>query len=263
MSKCLNSLKTSTLKAPFAWIGGKSKLAQSIIALMPEHKTYIEVFGGALSVFYQKQPSKVEVVNDINDDLINLHLCIKNRPQSLMLCLSSMLVSRKIFEMIKNKNLKPRNDIEKAAFYYYLISNSFGANTSQFAMSKTRKPKRLVKDFKEYSKRFKNVSIENKDYEYILKQYDYEDALFYLDPPYVGTEDYYQNTGGFGINEHKRLCELLKGIKGKFILSYNDCSLIRELYKDFNIKQTSVSYSLNSAVARKESKELIIMNFKN
>ncbi len=64
----------SKLKAPFAWIGGKSKLAPEIVARFPEHKRYIEVFGGALNVFYAKEPSKVEVVNDINGDLVNLLL---------------------------------------------------------------------------------------------------------------------------------------------------------------------------------------------
>lgn len=91
MNNADNFLKTSTLikptqtklKAPFAWVGGKNYLAKEIINLMPEHKSYIEVFGGALSVFYQKSPSKIEVINDINDELINLHLCIRNKPQSL------------------------------------------------------------------------------------------------------------------------------------------------------------------------------------
>lgn len=96
----------------------------------------------------------------------------------------------------------------------------------------------------------------------ILKEYDYNEALFYLDPPYVGTENYYKNTGGFGLKEHKLLNELLKNIKGKFMLSYNDCELIRELYKDFNFKELKVRYFLNNNVLkRKESKELLIMNF--
>ncbi|EHA5071116.1 DNA adenine methylase, partial [Campylobacter coli] len=144
------------LKAPFAWVGGKNYLAKEIIALMPEHKSYIEVFGGALSVFYQKSASKIEVINDINDELINLHLCIRNKPQSLTSILHSMLVSRKIFHMLKNKEIKPRNNIERAAFYFYLISTSFGSSMGQFAMSKQRAPKRLCRDFSLYTKRLKN-----------------------------------------------------------------------------------------------------------
>lgn len=252
----------TTLKAPFAWVGGKNYLAKEIIVLMPEHKSYIEVFGGALSVFYQKSASKIEVINNINDELINLHLCIRNKPQSLANVLNSMIISRKIFHMLKNKEIKPRNDLERAAFYFYLISTSFGSSIGQFAMSKQRAPKRLCRDFSLHTKRLKNSSIENKSFEYILKEYDYNEALFYLDPPYVGTENYYKNTGGFGLKEHELLCNLLKNIKGKFMLSYNDCELIRELYKDFNIKELKVRYSLNNNVLkRKESKELLIMNF--
>lgn len=263
-------LRTSTLtkpiqtklKAPFAWVGGKNYLAKEIIALMPEHKSYIEVFGGALSVFYQKSPSKIEVINDINDDLINLHLCIRNKPQSLANILNSMIISRKIFCMLKNKEIKPKNDLERAAFYFYLINTSFGSSMGQFAMSKQRAPKRLYRDFSLHTKRIKNASIENKSFEYILKEYDYNEALFYLDPPYVGTESYYKNVPCFGLKEHELLCDLLKNIKGKFMLSYNDCDLVRELYKDFNFKELKVRYSLNNNVLkRKENKELLIMNF--
>ncbi|ENL7861432.1 DNA adenine methylase, partial [Campylobacter jejuni] len=229
-SSSANATRRTTLKAPFAWVGGKNYLAKEIIALMPEHKSYIEVFGGALSVFYQKSASKIEVINDINDELINLHLCIRNKPQSLANVLNSMIISRKIFHMLKNKEIKPKNDLERAAFYFYLISTSFGSSMGQFAMSKQRAPKRLCRDFSLHTKRLKNASIENKSFEYILKEYDYNEALFYLDPPYVGTESYYKNVPCFGLKEHELLCDLLKNIKGKFMLSYNDCDLVRELY---------------------------------
>ena len=78
-------------------------------------------------MFYQKTPSKIEVVNDINGDLINLHRTIQTRPQSLSFYLNSMLKSREIFYGIKDGKLEPRNKIEAAAFYYYLINMSFGA----------------------------------------------------------------------------------------------------------------------------------------
>ncbi|PHJ03121.1 DNA methyltransferase, partial [Campylobacter fetus subsp. venerealis] len=86
-----------------------------VIPLMPEHTRYVEVFGGALSVFYQKEPSKIEVVNDINSDLINLHRIIRNRPASLQAEMNSLFKSRELFLDIKNGKLKPKNDIQKAA----------------------------------------------------------------------------------------------------------------------------------------------------
>lgn len=255
--KCKTYVKC---RAPFAWVGGKSRLAKDIITLMPDHKTYAEVFGGALSVFYQKEPSKLEIINDINSDLINLHRIIKTKPTSLQIELNNMLRSRELFELIKA--IKPRNNIQKAAFYYYLISLSFGSKMDNFAMSKgARAPKNIYKSFEIYSRRLKMAVIENLSYEKFIKEYDSKDTLFYLDPPYVGTESYYKMPRAFDLSAHKNLASILRGIKGKFILSYNDCLVVKKLYKGFNIKEILTNYSLNVNSKNKKAKELIIMNY--
>ncbi|WP_069637172.1 DNA adenine methylase [Campylobacter pinnipediorum] len=249
-----------TTKAAFGWVGGKSKLAKDIIALMPKHDKYVEVFGGALSVFYQKSPSKCEILNDINGELINLHRIIKTRPQSLNIELNNMLRSREIFYLIKDKKLKPRNNIQRAALYFYLISLSFGSKGNNFAMAKGRNPKNIYRDFTLQSRRLKRAIIENMSYERLIKEYDSKDTLFYLDPPYVGTESYYKTPKDFNIADHKNLSYILSNINAKFILSYNDCDLVRELYSDFTIKELSIRYTLN-AKTNKINKELLIMNF--
>ncbi|GAB0173744.1 DNA adenine methylase [Helicobacter trogontum] len=295
--------KPTTLKAPFAWVGGKSKLAKDIVALMPPHKCYVEVFGGALSVLYAKpsvedilaQRAKkrislknteediqkevsifiertckgetrvdklTEIVNDINDDLINLHRIIKTRPKSLHTTLSSMLVSRTLFDGIKKGIIKPKNDIERAAFYYFLITQSFGGKRKSFILGKTRPPKNIHKDFMKFSQRLKRVYIEHMDFRKLIATYDSKDTLFYLDPPYFATEHYYEIKGGFGESEHRDLAVILQGIQGNFILSYNDCEFIRSLYKDFYIMETKkIQYSLN-VKSTKRVQELLIMNFK-
>lgn len=255
-------MRTTKLKAPFGWVGGKSRLAKEIIGLIPEHTTYIEVFGGALSVLYAKERSKVEVINDINSDLINLHRAIRNNPKTLQMFLNQLFISRELFLDIKQGRLKPRNNIEKAAFYLYLLSQSFGSKGEHFAMAKSgRKPKDIYRSYGKWSQRLKRVVIENMHFAKLITQYDSGDNFFYLDPPYVATEHYYKNTGGFGIKEHKELAALLKNIKGKFLLSYNDCKLVRELYKDFNIISSSkIRYTLNVA-SRKKVKEVYILNY--
>lgn len=245
--------------APFAWVGGKSKLADKIIKEFPEHQRYVEVFGGALNVFYRKPRSKIEVVNDINSDLINLHLQIQRRPQSLQLYLNRMLVSREIFSGIKHKKLQPRNDVQRAAYYYYMLVNSFGSRGTDFAMPRGTKPRirNLARDFRVWSKRLQGVCIENMDFKKIIETYDHVDVLFYLDPPYIGTESYYKTPSGFNIAQHIDLANMLKGIQGKFVLSYNDCEVVRDLYKDFEIIEVSTLYSLNGA-SKKAAKEVII-----
>lgn len=250
------------IRAPFAWVGGKSRLASQITEIFPAHTSYIEVFGGALSVFYAKRKSKIEILNDINGDLINLHRIIKTRPASLTAEINTMLKSRELFYNIKFKKIKPRSDIQRAAFYYYLISLSFGAKTENFAMSKcVRSSKNIYKDFMLYSKRLKTAVIENMSYEKLIKEYDNKEALFYVDPPYVGTEKYYKTPNGFNINDHINLADILKNIKGKFVLSYNDCEVVRDLYKDFKIKRIKTRYSLNAASKSRSANELIITNY--
>ncbi len=105
------------------------------------------------------------------------------------------------------------------------------------------------------------MSIENLDFRDFINQYDSDSTLFYLDPPYVGTENYYKNKKTFDLKDHKDLYQILKSIKGKFLLSYNDCELVNNLYKDFNIKTLQTHYSLNVKTQNKRRTELLISNF--
>ena len=109
-------------------------------------------------------------------------------------------------------------------------------------------------------KRLSSVVIENKSYEGILDKYDSKDTLFYLDPPYYGAEKYYSSD--FDIKHHQHLNKLLCNIGGKFILSYNDDSYIRELYKDFSILEIERNNNLTSRYdENRRYKEIIIKNY--
>ncbi len=253
-------MKTSTLKPPFAWIGGKSKIAKAIVEKIPPHTTYAEVFGGSLAVLYAKERLGTkynEVINDTNLDLINLHRIIQTRPQSLQLELQRMLNGRDFF--LDSKVKIPRNNIEKAALYYYSIVHSFGGKGDNYAMmKKARSPKNIYKGFEVYSRRLRPVSIENLDFRDFIKQYDSEGTLFYLDPPYVGTENYYKNKKTFNLKDHKDLCKILKNIKGKFLLSYNDCELVRNLYQDFRLETIETHYRINMKAQGVRREELLV-----
>lgn len=256
-------MKTSTLKPPFAWIGGKSKMAKEIVERMPEHSCYCEVFAGSLSVLYAKERPFAkynEVINDWNADLINLHRIIQTRPQSLQIELNRMLSGRDFF--LDSKVKTPRNNIEKAALYFYSIVHSFGGKRDNYAMcKKARSIKNIYKSFQVYAERLKPVSIENLDFRDFIKQYDSDTTFFYLDPPYVGTENYYKNKKTFDLKDHKDLCKTLKSIKGKFLLSYNDCELVRNLYKNFIIETLETKYSINMQTQNVKRKELLVRNY--
>jgi len=101
--------------------------------------------------------------------------------------------------------------------------------------------------------------VEKQDFEPLIKTYDRPDALFYLDPPYVGTERHYSVQ--FGEADHQRLASVLKGIKGRFILSYGDVPLVRELYSWCNIYSTSRTNNLAGTPKNRTFPEVIIKNF--
>lgn len=246
-----------------AWIGGKKLLRKSIIELFPGEKEidrYIEVFGGAGWVLFGKKPdSHLEVFNDVDGNLINLYRCIKYHPSELQRELDWLIVSREQFFDYKSQmDVRGLTDIQRAARYFYIIKASFGADRKTFGTNK----KNLINSI-EYMKdihdRLQNVVIENMDFERLIKVYDRSKALFYLDPPYVGTEKYYDN--GFSIDDHKRLSSILHDLNGKFILSYNDNDFIKELYYDCTIIEISRSNNLASKSSPNKYKEIIIKNY--
>ena len=246
-----------------AWVGGKKLLRNEICSHFPENiDRYIEVFGGAGWVLFNKEKhANCEVYNDINSNLVNLFRCMKHHPNAILEELEYNLNSRELFNDYKLQlNTQGLTDIQRAVRYLYLIRSSYGAKVDHFASGKVRDTEN-IKDIDKIKDRLSRVVIENKSFDELIKQYDRDGTLFYCDPPYYKTERYY-DTGDFVFDEkqHINLCELLKAIKGKFILSYNNDDFIKGLYKGFNIIEVDRANSLSTEV-NKVYKELIIKNY--
>lgn len=245
------------------WIGGKRLLRKTIVSMFPEDfDRYIEVFGGAGWVLFAKDKhANLEVYNDAEGELVNLFRCVKYHAGEVQKELDNTLNAREFFDDFKQQlNTRGLTDIQRAARYFMLIKTSYGADKRTFGCIK-KNLKNSIEYLKDIKERLNNVVVENKDFENLIKVYDRPKALFYLDPPYHGTEKYY-NTG-FNEKDHERLKQCLKGIKGRFILSYNDDEYIRNLYKEFNITEIDRRNSLVERYTDKDKnyKELIIKNF--
>ena len=143
----------------------------------------------------------------------------------------------------------------KAARFFVAIKESFGSKMETFGLQ-PKNMKAAVNFLKIASERLNTVVIENRDFDKIIQSYDKENTLFYLDPPYYKTERHYQV--GFKTEDHKRLSEALRNIRGKFILSYNDCPEIRELYQGYEIIEVDRN---NNLATGKRYKELIVKNY--
>ena len=254
------------MKSFIGWIGGKNHLKNLIIPLIPDEcDRYIEVCGGAGWVLFGKEQKKeqMEVFNDIDGDLINLYRVIKYKCDDLQNEID-WLHSRELFKLYRYEieHQIPLSDVQRAARYLYLIKSSFGSNRYSFATS-TKNLYKIIDDLPAYKDRLKSVVIEQLDFEKLINTYDRNSSIFFVYSPYVGSEKYYNKKFcQFTLSDHIRLNTCLKSIKGRFILTYNDCEFVYEYYRDFNIQRVSRKNLLPATqINRGEYKEVIITNY--
>jgi len=253
-------VKKSFLK----YVGGKSLLANKIIPLIPAHHCYCEVFCGASWLLFKKDESKVEIINDINQDLTTLYRVVKNHLEEFIRCFKWTLISRDEFDRLKEENPATLTDIQRAARFYYLLKNCYGGKVNRPCLASTQqRPPALnlldvEEDLSNACLRLSRVYIENKGYKDLMDRYDDAGTFFYCDPPYFNSENLY-GKNIFSKEDFITLRNIYKTLKGKFIMSINDTPEIRECYQDFNIKEVSVNYSVSSG--SQKITELLIMNF--
>lgn len=249
-----------------AYMGGKSLLAKKIVAKIPKHNCYCEVFAGAAWILFKKEESDVEIINDINTDLVTLYRVIKLHLEEFIRYLKWILVSRDEFERFKLENQETLTDIQRAVRFYYLLKLGYAARIKDpsFSITTTSKPRlnllRIEEELSAVHLRLARVYIENRPFEAVISRFDKPDTFYYVDPPYYGFEDYY-GPGCFKREDFAVLKEILSGITGKFIMSINDVEEIRSLFKDFKIESVETSYLAGGAHKKKAVSELLISNY--
>ena len=246
------------------WIGGKRALRKAILERFPTDKVgrYIEVFGGAGWVLFakEKQSGQLEVYNDIDGNLVNLFRCVKYHCGEVQRELDWMLASREqFFDCLEQVEMRGLTDIQRAARFFYTVKISFGCDRRTYATS-AKTIDNAAAYLEKVKERLRGVNIEHKDFADLIRVYDRKNALFYLDPPYMGAEGYYHSP--FKVDDHQRLKDVLEGIKGRFILSYNDHPLVWELYAGYHIEAITRKTTLaGNGDNRQPYSEVIIRNF--
>lgn len=246
-----------------SWIGGKKLLRKRILDEFPSRTAfnrYIEVFGGAGWVLFSRDShAKLEVYNDVNSNLVNLYRCVKYHPRELQRELDGMMMSRELFfDAVKQMDMRGLTDIQRAARFFVTIKESFGTDCRSFGI-RSKDIKTAIDFLSAASERLRMVVIENLDFEHLIRTYDSDHTLFYLDPPYYEAEKYYPDR--FQPEDHERLRNCLGNIKGKFVLSYNDCPKIRDLYTGHRIIEVFRNDNLATKNGTRKYRELIIKNF--
>lgn len=256
------------MNSPIKWVGSKKQLKKEIVALLPKHITYVEPFFGGGSVFFEKEPSKVEVINDYDSNVVNFYRVLQSDKDKLLNKIENSLISRELFLEYRNSICTELDDLERAYRFIYILKCSFGGLfrfnqkgecNSPFAGSPSPKAKSSLfsknteKSLQEAHKRLQNAIIENGDYKEIVKRYDTKDTLFFLDPPY--DTDY-----SYGVKfNYEELLLVCRALKGKFILTLNE--ELKDKFKEFTIVESVVNYSVTCKGGDNKKTEIIIMNF--
>jgi DNA adenine methylase len=251
------------MRGPLSYIGGKNRLANQIIAVLPEHTTYVEAFAGGCQVLFRKEPSEVEVINDLNQEIVNFFRICQLHHEELVRYLSFTVVSRSWFELLQNQDPALLTDVQRAARFFYLQKNCFGGRVvsrcfhyaviSQASFNPTTIPTML----RETHDRLSRVQLESLPYEEVIKKYDRPTTLFYLDPPYWGRSLYAFNLSN---EDFVTMRDRLRTIRGKFLLSINDVPEIREIFQEFTVEGLRLAYSAQPK-AGNTYPELLIRNY--
>lgn len=268
----------SKIKSPIIRIGGKSKIAEQLVALMPEHKTYVDVFGGAFHVLFAKPErlSKNEIINDKYDELINFFRVVRDQPYDLREKILEMPKSRTFYEELKEVQFE--SPLDKAYRFYYLIRNSRNGSIEMgfdvnLRSNWRQMQERIADELPFVSKRLKNVMIENGTWQRTLKRYgNNPDNLLFIDPPYLienKRDGLYELP--FDLRDTRELAKRLKDLPCKIMVTHYENPRYEKYFDGWSCKKIEVaktsgqatSKGTEQAIERKKPREteVVYMNY--
>lgn len=218
-----------------SWPGGKGRMLKHLLPLIPEHTCYVEPFFGGGAVFFAKPQSHHEVINDINNELVSFMRNARLHPDALMDEMDLVLNARK--EMEDYLQQEGLTEIQRAARWFIRNRLSFGGMGKTFAITRlnslTSRAQRIIA-IRSLSRRLDRTTIENRSWEKIFDSYDFNEAFFFLDPPYLdGAGPAY---AGWSELELARFCERVKKLQGAWVVTFQDCEQVRDLLQGYTIK---------------------------
>lgn len=235
------------MKPPLTYYGGKQKLAETILSMIPKHRIYCEPFFGGGAVFFAKSPAELEVINDTNGELINFYRVLKTDYKNLEQEIKCTLHSREYHQTAKIVLGYPQlfSEVKRAWAIWTLANQSFASKLSgtwRCDLKKNSTPKRLNNKrnsfTEEYAKRLEQTQIENRDALKIIKLWDDKDAFFYCDPPYFNSDmGHYK---GYTEQDFENLLITLSEIKGKFLLSSYPSEILEKYTKKYKWHTTTI-----------------------
>lgn len=248
------------MKPIYCRTGSKILMAPQIIPHIPQHLIYVEPFAGSAAVFFSKEKSHAEILNDFDKDLINSYKEIKKYKGNIIPKKYNLNNSiKKQVSFIRSKG--DNSPIDNIARSIIMSCNGFSGravNKNSKKIYKPSNPYPKLLELSKYKSRLKNTILLNKDWADVVKNYDTDKTFFYLDPPYENSKDLYKHS----IIDYRKMADLLISIKGKFLMSLNDSPNIRRIFKKFKIRKLKLRSFANakSTIGSKHRVEILISN---
>jgi len=243
------------MKTPISYYGGKQKLAVKICSLIPSHHLYCEPFIGGAAIFFAKEISEVEVLNDTNKELMNFYRTVQNDfvglEKEIRITLHSRDLHRKASVIYNNPDLF--TEIKRAWAVWLLSAQSFCAQIDgSFGYErKTGKTTGKVINNRDsftedFAIRLQNVQLECADALYVIRSRDSADSFFYCDPPYFNSDCGHYD--GYSEQDFEKLLILLSKIEGKFLLSSYPSEILLKYSKlhNWNVWSVEQNVTVNS-----------------
>lgn len=259
------------VNSPIRWVGGKSRLRDKIIEMIPHHSCYAEPFSGAAWVLFGKQKSDVEIINDRDEELVNFFRVVKNWPEEFCASFEWELISRSEFERLANLDTKTLNKVERAHRFYYLLMAGWGGEMKaprlQTSITDGANGNRLSGAMRSIRERIKpvherlsTVIIENLDWRDFFSRYDRKNVFMYVDPPYP------DNKCGYKYNmrawsDHQELYATLENSQCRWILSSYDIPEVRSMFSGYDIHPVRFSSGMKKCNNIVINQEILVSNF--
>jgi DNA adenine methylase len=262
-----------SMKPPISYYGGKQKLASTIVPLIPQHNLYCEPFFGGGAIFFTKERSNVEVINDTNSKLINFYRLIQQDFRKLKDEIEVSLHSRKLHKHAQVVNANPElfDPIKRAWAVWVLANQSFSSMLDGSWGYDKKKPStsRKISNKREQfnvdmAVRLQEVQIECTDALRVMAYRDTPEAFFYLDPPYYNSDCGHYD--GYTLEDFEMLLQRCCKLEGKFLLSSYPSDILAKYTKEQGWHQIEieqrVTVALNSPNGRNKTKtEVLTANY--
>lgn len=257
------------LKPLFGRMGSKYTMIDEITSQIPPHTIYVEPFVGGGSIFWNKTPAEKSVINDLDKELIDGYRAFKKASLSSLQALDYLdsTLPKKDYKTEQYRNMIDKLETEMEAIKSQPAKQfikMFKGSRGKFLQKSSGRTyfdvafRPYIPNLEEYKRLLKDTIIENKNYVDIIKKYDSPTTFFFLDPPYEASEGIYKNH----MIDYEQMRDILRNIKGKFLLTLNDSKELREIFREFQIKKASVKSTTNERLWKGGRNEIYISNYK-